>query len=54
METAAAALVSFGNIRAAGDSPSVIACGDDTFPKGTAFGGSGKVSGIAQRRPLEG
>ena len=25
-----------------------------TFPKGTAFGGSGKVSGIAQRRPLGG
>ena len=25
-----------------------------TFPKGTAFGGGGKVSGIAQRRPLEG
>ena len=34
--------------------PSVIACGDATFPKGTAFGGSGKVSGIAQRRPLGG
>ena len=26
----------------------------DTFPKGTAFGGGGKVSGIAQRRPLGG
>ena len=25
-----------------------------TFPKGTAFGGNGKVSGIAQRRPLGG
>ena len=25
-----------------------------TFPKGTAFGGSGKVSGIVQRRPLGG
>ena len=25
-----------------------------TFPKGTAFGGGGKVSGIAQRRPLGG
>ena len=25
-----------------------------TFPKGTAFGGSDKVSGIAQRRPLGG
>ena len=24
-----------------------------TFPKGTAFGGSGKVPGIVQRRPLE-
>ena len=34
--------------------PSVIACGDATFPKGTAFGGGDKVSGIAQRRPLGG
>ena len=34
--------------------PSVITCGDATFPKGTAFGGGGKVSGIAQRRPLGG
>ena len=34
--------------------PSVIACGDATFPKGTAFGGGDKVSGIAIRRPLEG
>ena len=34
--------------------PSVIACGDATFPKGTAFGGGGRVSGIAQRRPLGG
>ena len=25
--------------------PSVIACGDATFPKGTAFSGSDKVSG---------
>ena len=25
-----------------------------TFPKGTAFGGGGKVSGSAQRRPLGG
>ena len=25
-----------------------------TFPKGTAFGGGGKVSGIAIRRPLGG
>ena len=25
-----------------------------TFPKGTAFGGGGKVSGITQRRPLGG
>ena len=25
-----------------------------TFPKGTAFGGGDKVSGSAQRRPLEG
>ena len=25
-----------------------------TFPKGTAFGGNGKVSGIEQRRPLGG
>ena len=34
--------------------PSGIACGDATFPKGTAFSGNGKVSGIAQRRPLGG
>ena len=38
--------------RGKGITPSVIAYGDATFPKGTAFGGSGKVSGIAQRRPL--
>ena len=37
-----------------GLTPSVIACGDATFPKGTAFGGSGKVSGRVQRRPLGG
>ena len=36
------------------NTPSVIAYGDATFPKGTAFGGGGKVSGIAQRRPLGG
>ena len=34
--------------------PSVIACGDATFPKGTAFRGGGKVYGVAQRRHLEG
>ena len=34
--------------------PSVIACGDATFPKGTAFGGGDKVSGSAIRRPLGG
>ena len=34
--------------------PSVIACGAATFPKGTAFGGGGKVSGSAVRRPLGG
>ena len=37
-----------------GSTPSVIACGDATFPKGTAFRGGGKVYGIAQRRPLVG
>ena len=37
-----------------GSTPSVIAYGDATFPKGTAFGGGDKVSGIAQRRPLGG
>ena len=37
-----------------GCTPSVIACGDATFPKGTAFRGGGKVYGIAQRRPLGG
>ena len=36
------------------NTPSVIAYGDATFPKGTAFGGGRKVSGIAQRRPLGG
>ena len=40
--------------RRCGDTPSVIACGDATFPKGTAFGSGGKVFGIAQRRPLGG
>ena len=39
---------------APGDTPSVIACGDATFPKGTAFGGGDKVFGIVQRRPLGG
>ena len=34
--------------------PSVIACGDATFPKGTAFSGSDKVSRSAQRLPLGG
>lgn len=34
--------------------PSVIAYGDATFPKGTAFGGGDKVSGVAIRRPLGG
>ena len=34
--------------------PSVIACGDATFPKGTAFSGGGKVSGSTQRLPLGG
>ena len=34
--------------------PSVIACGDATFPKGTAFSGSDKVSGSTQRLPLGG
>ena len=37
-----------------GITPSVIAYGDATFPKGTAFGSGGKVFGIAQRRPLGG
>ena len=34
--------------------PSVIACGDATFPKGTAFSGSDKASGSTQRLPLGG
>ena len=34
--------------------PSVIACGDATFPKGTALAAVKKVSGIAIRRPLGG
>ena len=33
---------------------SVKAYGFATFPKGTALGGDGKVSGIAKRRPLGG
>ena len=37
-----------------GDTPSVKACGFATFPKGTAFSGGDKISGIAIRRPLEG
>ena len=37
-----------------GCTPSVIACADATFPKGTAFGGGDKVSGVAIRRPLGG
>ena len=37
-----------------GSTPSVIACGDATFPKGTAFSGGDKVSGVAIRRPLGG
>ena len=35
-----------------GLTPSVIACGDATFPKGTAFGGEGKDHGIAKGVPL--
>ena len=34
--------------------PSVKAYGFATFPKGTAFSGGDKVSGIAIRRPLGG
>ena len=34
--------------------PSVKAYGFATFPKGTALGGDGKLSGIAKRRPLGG
>ena len=37
-----------------GDTPSVKACGFATFPKGTAFSGGDKISGIAIRRPLGG
>ena len=36
------------------DTPSVIACGDATFPKGTASAVAAKFSGTAQRRPLGG
>ena len=32
-----------------GDTPSVIAYGDATFPKGTAFGGGGKHCGSARK-----
>ena len=39
----------------AGEDPfRLAATRQSTFPKGTAFGGGGKVSGIAQRRPLGG
>ena len=34
-----------------GCTPSVIACGDATFPKGTAFSGGDKVSGTAKGVP---
>ena len=37
-----------------GGTPSVIAYGDATFPKGTAFCGGGKVSCTSKRRPLGG
>ena len=37
-----------------GSTPSVIAYGDATFPKGTAFGGGGKLCGSTERRPLGG
>ena len=52
-QTAFAAPLS-AKARRCGGTPSGIACGDVTFPKGTAFSGNGKVSGIAQRRPLGG
>ena len=39
---------------AAGNTPSVIAYGDATFPKGTAFRGGGKLCGSTERRPLGG
>ena len=35
-----------------GITPSVIAYGDATFPKGTAFRGGGKLCGSTERRPL--
>ena len=39
----------------AGFTPFCLAAArQSTFPKGTAFGGGGKVAGIAQRRPLGG
>ena len=37
-----------------GSTPSVIAYGDATFPKGTAFRGGGKLCGSTERRPLGG
>ena len=37
-----------------GITPSVIAYGDATFPKGTAFRGGGKLCGSTERRPLGG
>ena len=37
-----------------GITPSVIAYGDATFPKGAAFRGGGKLCGSTERRPLGG
>ncbi len=37
-----------------GITPSVIAYGDATFPKGTAFRGGGKLCGSTERLPLGG
>lgn len=50
-QAAAAALVSCGNSRAAGDTPSVIAYGDATFPKGTAFRIAAKLPSSQKASP---
>ena len=43
---------SCGNIRAAGITPSVIACGDATFPKGPASVVAAKFPAVPKGAPL--
>ena len=41
-----------GNSRAVGATPSVIACGDATFPKGTALAVAGNFEAAPKGAPL--